>query len=71
MSDGSAGRCEAFRLRGIASSNSFTSHSVTFRLADPAGLQLGSVLITDSAKNGEVQKKASLDEFARLGRDER
>ncbi|MFF5071462.1 hypothetical protein ACFY2R_09725 [Micromonospora olivasterospora] len=44
---------------------------MTFRLADPAGLQLGSVLITDSAKNGEVQKKASLDEFARLGRDER
>jgi hypothetical protein len=32
----------AFRLRGTASSNSFTSRSVTFRLAELAGLQPGS-----------------------------
>ncbi|MET7710768.1 hypothetical protein [Micromonospora sp. NPDC005413] len=57
----------AFRMYGVASNSSFTSHSVTFRLAELAGLQPGSVLTTDIVNNNEVQKIVSLDEFARLG----
>ncbi|MFI1195473.1 hypothetical protein ACH4T9_19745 [Micromonospora sp. NPDC020750] len=59
----------AFRLFGIASNKSFASRSVTFRLAELAGLRPGSVLITDIVDNDEVQGSIPLDEFARLGRD--
>ncbi|MDW5326175.1 hypothetical protein [Plantactinospora sp. KLBMP9567] len=60
----------AFRMRGVTSNNRFTSHSVTFRLPELSGLQPGSVLITTIETNEEVQKSISLDEFARLARDE-
>lgn len=60
----------AFRMYGVASNSSFTSHSVTFRLAELAGLAAGSVLITGIVDNVEAQKIISLDEFARLGKDE-
>ncbi|MFY1668408.1 hypothetical protein ACN27G_00350 [Plantactinospora sp. WMMB334] len=59
-----------FQIRGVTSNNSFTSHSVTFRLPELSGLQPGSILITTIETNEEVQKSISLDEFARLARDE-
>ncbi|MFG1761618.1 hypothetical protein [Micromonospora echinofusca] len=60
----------AFRLFGATNNSSFASRSVTFRLAELANLQPGSILITDIVDNDEVQRSISLDEFARLGRDE-
>ncbi|WP_344920119.1 hypothetical protein [Plantactinospora mayteni] len=61
---------DSFRMYGVAGNSSFTTHSVTFRLPELSGLQPGSVLITTVESNEEVQKGISLDEFARLGRDE-
>ncbi|MGI5149520.1 hypothetical protein ACQEVC_24780 [Plantactinospora sp. CA-294935] len=43
---------------------------MTFRLPELSGLQPGSILITTIETNEEVQKSISLDEFARLARDE-
>ncbi|MCZ7422506.1 hypothetical protein O7605_23685 [Verrucosispora sp. WMMA2121] len=60
-------RRAAFRMYGVAGNNSFTTHSVTFRLPELAGLQPGSVMITAIVNNDEVPKYVSLDEFARLG----
>ncbi|MBQ0990931.1 hypothetical protein KBX08_12630 [Micromonospora sp. H61] len=67
--DPTPGRHVAFRLFGVASDNSFTSHSVTFRLAELEDMQPGSVLITDIVDNGEVQRSVSVDEFASLGQN--
>ncbi|MGW3856324.1 hypothetical protein [Micromonospora arida] len=59
----------AFRLFGVASDNSFTSHSVTFRFIDLEDMQPGSVLITDIVDNGEEHRSVSVDEFDSLGKD--
>ncbi|GIG90224.1 hypothetical protein Pen02_51600 [Plantactinospora endophytica] len=58
-----------FRTYGVAGNSSFTSVSVTFRLAELSGLEPGSILITTTEAGEEVQQEVSLDEFARLGKD--
>ncbi|GIJ10957.1 hypothetical protein ACFFMR_17115 [Micromonospora andamanensis] len=63
-------RRAAFRMYGVADNSSFTTHAVTFRLPELAGLRPGSVLITTVVRNDEVPRYVSLDEFARLGSDE-
>ncbi|WP_243704997.1 hypothetical protein [Micromonospora sp. KC723] len=56
-------------MRGVTRNNSFTSHSVIFRLPELLDLKPGSVLITTIETNEEVQKSISLDEFTRLARN--
>ncbi|MEW2142561.1 hypothetical protein AB0869_07055 [Micromonospora vinacea] len=58
----------AFRQIGVASDNSFTSQSVTFRFIDLEDMQPGSVLITDVVGNGEEHRSVSVDEFDSLGK---
>jgi hypothetical protein len=66
----SAGPDAAFRMYAVADDSSFTSHAVDFHLAQLAGLQPGSILITTVVDNGDEQKIVSLDELTRRGRDE-
>ncbi|MDG4805475.1 hypothetical protein O7634_01705 [Micromonospora sp. WMMD1120] len=60
----------AFRMYGVASDSSFTTHSVTFRLAELEDLTPGTVLITEIVENDDVRRSVSMEEFARLGKDE-
>ncbi|WP_165435812.1 hypothetical protein [Micromonospora violae] len=56
-------------MYGVASDSSFTSRSMTFRLAEVESLRPGSVLITDIVDGGEEQRSVAIEEFASLGRD--
>ncbi|SFC14965.1 hypothetical protein [Micromonospora sediminimaris] len=69
-SDPAPDRRAAFRMYGVADNSSFTTHAVTFRLPELAGLRPGSVMTTAIVSNDEVPRYVSLDEFARLGRAE-
>ncbi|MER7461197.1 hypothetical protein [Micromonospora sp. NPDC126480] len=59
-----------FELYGLPENRSFVTRPVTFRLTEVASLHAGSVLIIAIVNNDEVQRTVSMEEFARLGRDE-
>ncbi|MEU7798143.1 hypothetical protein AB0B10_02625 [Micromonospora arborensis] len=60
----------SFTMFAVADDNSFTTHSVTFRLGELADLVPGTVLFTDIIDSGEVQQSVSVEEFARRGESE-
>ncbi len=59
-----------FAMYAVADDNSFTTHRVSFRLAELIDLAPGSVLFSDIVDGEEVQQNVSLEEFARRGESE-
>ncbi|MEU8253858.1 hypothetical protein AB0C06_06280 [Micromonospora inaquosa] len=59
-----------FAMYAVADDNSFTTHGVSFRLAEMTDLVPGSVLFTDIVDGEDVQQTVSLEEFAGRGESE-